>query len=218
MSKTANLIFIIGLLVAVFFFATYDLTESPHTWYDEGAIIQRAITYLRYGTMHYQVAPDQFSSAAFDSTGYPVIYPIALAFKYFGIGLLPARAVMAVFILLLVLTAYTLIKRTAGSYYAAAAALLLGTFPPLYGNGKNVLGEIPGLFFLFLFLFCLHFLEKGGFKNKFFLVLGCLTAGLCFSTKPNFIMLLPALAIASLILKRKEIFNFRILGYFLPAF
>ncbi|OGY64304.1 MAG: hypothetical protein A3I89_01280 [Candidatus Harrisonbacteria bacterium RIFCSPLOWO2_02_FULL_41_11] len=218
MSKTANLIFIIGLLVAVFFFATYDLTESPHTWYDEGAIIQRAITYLRYGTMHYQVAPDQFSSAAFDSTGYPVIYPIALAFKYFGIGLLPARAVMAVFILLLVLTAYTLIKRTAGSYYAAAAALLLGTFPPLYGNGKNVLGEIPGLFFLFLFLFCLHFLEKSGFRSRRFLVLSGLAAGLCLSTKPNFLLFLPALVIALLIFKKKEVWNWDVARYFLPAF
>src|SRR3989344_5252003 len=119
MSRASNLIFVIGLLAAAFFFSTYQLMESPHTWYDEGAIIQRAINFLRYGTMHYQVAPNQFSSAALDSTGYPVIYPIALAFKYFGIGLLPARAVMAVFILLLVLTAYTLIKRTAGSYYAA---------------------------------------------------------------------------------------------------
>jgi hypothetical protein len=26
------------------------------------------------------------------------------------------------------------------------------TFPVLYGNGKNVLGEVPGLVFLFIFL------------------------------------------------------------------
>ena len=108
MAKDYNLIFLIGILAAVFFFATYQLAESPHTWYDEGAIIQRAINFLHYGTMHYQMAPGQFSSAVFDSTGYPVIYPISLAFKYFSIGLLQARAVMAVFILLLVLTVYFL--------------------------------------------------------------------------------------------------------------
>ena len=100
MIKAHNRFFLIGILAMVLFFSTYQLTESPHTWYDEGAIIQRAINFLRYGTMHYQVAPDKFSSAAFDSTGYPVIFPISLTFKYFGIGLLQARAVMVVFLLL----------------------------------------------------------------------------------------------------------------------
>src|SRR3989338_7685115 len=134
----------------LFFLSTYRLTESPPIWTDEGHLIQVAMNAALHGPQaQLQVAPGKFESGAFSATtGYPALFPVAVAFSLFGVTLVSARLVMAVFILLFVFVAWRLAVRHLPLPLPAHALLLLSTFAPLYGNGNNVLGEIPGLLFL----------------------------------------------------------------------
>jgi 4-amino-4-deoxy-L-arabinose transferase-like glycosyltransferase len=71
---------------------------------------------------------------------------------------------------------------------------LVATFAPLYGNGKNVLGEVPGLLFVLLFLLCVRYIESGKSTERLFLFAG-LMLGLAVVTKPIFLLLLPVVGL-----------------------
>jgi 4-amino-4-deoxy-L-arabinose transferase-like glycosyltransferase len=192
------------ILLVVLGFGTWHLTESPAIWGDEGLLIELSVNLARHGKMMSQIAPNQFVSGAFMTTGFPVIYPVAASFAVFGFGILQARSVMVIFMLLAVAAVFVYAKRLFGTRNAAFAALLIATFPPFYGNGKNVLGEIPGLFFMVLFLLTVHHLETSEKKRRLFFLLSGITAGLCLATKPIFLTLLPAI-VGGVILARKKI-------------
>ena len=98
------------VFLGVLFLATYKLTESPPTWMDEGLIIQPVKNLVESGVYEVQIAPDHFVSPSFISTSYPVTFPIALSFKLFGVGLLQARAVMVLYILLFISVVFLLCK------------------------------------------------------------------------------------------------------------
>ena len=189
-----------GLLAVVLaftlLFSLYKLTEAPPTWYDEGMIVQLSMNMVLHGTLATQVAPGDFASAAYTSTGFPVTVPIAVSFALFGISLASARAVMVVYIVLLLCASYYFLERLAGKRIALFSAALLATFAPLYGNGKNVLGEVPGLFFFILSLtFAYKMFEEGKWTKKNALLAG-IFFGLCVATKPTFLVLGPAALIA----------------------
>lgn len=186
---------VIALAAFVLYLATSHLTESPPTWFDEGQLIQIALNQSLHGvSVVQQVAPGELASAALSgTTGYTVTLPIAAAFKIFGADLLVARSVMVVFLVLYVFSAWRLIRNEPLSLYALA---LLATFAPLYGNGKNVLGEIPGLFFLVCFLLCVRRIEHNG-DGRLFLAAG-LFLGLAVATKPPFLLVLPSIALVAL--------------------
>ena len=93
-----------------------------------------------------QLAPEKITPISHLTVGYPLIYPLALLFKIFGISILKARVLMVFFIMSLVLISYLAIKKRYGLNQSLLSIALLVTFPPLYGNGKSVLGEVPGLF------------------------------------------------------------------------
>jgi 4-amino-4-deoxy-L-arabinose transferase-like glycosyltransferase len=88
-----------------------------------------------------------------------------------------------------------LIRELFGSGAAIWSLLALSSFGMLYGNGRSVLGEVPGLFFLTLTLLFLHRLERSSYADLRMYVLSGLAAGLCIVTKPIFILLLPAVGI-----------------------
>lgn len=188
------------LLVAVvcfaFLYSLYQFTEVPPTWYDEGLIVQLAMNLERYGSMATQTAPGVFVSGAYTSTGFPVVAPIAMSFALFGTSLASARAVMVIFVVLLILAAYLFVKRFAGQKVALWSAVLLVSFSSLYGNGKNVLGEVPGLFFLCLFLIFAHAIFAGGVVTRKNAILVGLFFGLCIVTKPTFLVLGGAVFVA----------------------
>ncbi|MBI2618389.1 glycosyltransferase family 39 protein [Candidatus Kaiserbacteria bacterium] len=207
-----------ALVLVVLFFSTYRLTESPPVWYDEGIYHQSAINLLRAGDFGLQVEPDVFASASNSTVGFPLIYPVALSFGLFDVGVLQARSVMVVFILLLVFYAYFLLKNLFGFKVAAYSSSLLATFPVLYGNGKSTLGEVPGMFFLILFLFFIYKLEESDFKDIRWYILAGLAGGLCVVTKPIFFILLPALAFSVFFLRKKITFIIKPILIFVFAF
>lgn len=177
------------------FFATHRLSEAPHIWYDEGYFTQTAQNLALFGKQAIQVAPGEFVSASTVSGGYPFIAPIALSYKLFGIGVWQGRAAMVVFILAFFLAAVYLVTLLFGMRFALWSAFLIASFPMLYGIGKNVLGEVPGLFFLMLTLIGLVYLQRSGYRSLPAYAVSAVAAGLCVVTKPIFILLLPALAL-----------------------
>jgi 4-amino-4-deoxy-L-arabinose transferase-like glycosyltransferase len=195
---------LLGLFAVIFFYATYKLTESPPTWYDEGIYIQVAHSFAENGTQSVQVAPGEFKRIEFLTVGFPVIAPVAASIKMFGYSVFAARIPMVIFILLFAASVWWLMYRLAGPREALLSLLLVATFPLLYGNGKNVLGEIPGLLFSCLSLIALYRLELDNFKGaKNYFLLG-LAAGLTAASKPVFLLLPGAIAIV-LIFRLKKI-------------
>jgi 4-amino-4-deoxy-L-arabinose transferase-like glycosyltransferase len=138
-----------------------------------------------------------------------VTLPIVLSFKLFGVGLLQARAVMVIFMLAFLVALFILGKKVFENKWLALASLaLIVSFPPLYGNGKNVLGEVPGLFFLFVFLILIHNIWKGDRRPGPYAVAG-LFLGLAIATKPIFILLVPAVVavFGYALIRRRETFG-----------
>ena len=217
-NKKYEAIFLFCLLLFTLFFSAYKLTESPPIWFDEANYIQVAINFMDQFEQTIQVAPEELLPATYLTAGYPLLYPLSLSFKYFGIGLLQARIVMLIFIIALVLMSYLLIRKLFGFKIAMWSSLLLATFPPLYGHGKNVMGEIPGIFFLILFFYTIYKIEAKNYKNSIYYILAGLSAGLCISSKPVFIILLPAIFLALIVCRKKINFYWQSFFYFLLAF
>lgn len=187
------------LLVLICFalsYSLYQFTEVPPTWYDEGMIVQLAMNLERYGSMSTQTAPGVFVSGAYTSTGFPVVAPVATLFALFGTSLASARAVMVIFVVLLILASYFFVRRFADQKMALWSTILLVSFSSLYGNGKNVLGEVPGLLFLCLFLVFAHALFEEGKVSRKNAILAGFFFGLCIVTKPTFLVLGGAVFVA----------------------
>ena len=188
-----NLLFGLGVLIilsGVIFSSFYKLSESPVTWTDEGLIVQTSKTMVERGVYGFQVAPTEIISPSFISTSFPVTFPITLSFHLFGVSLLHARLVMAMYIIALFLAVF-LLFRDKIKEVVLWTLFLIGSFPPLYGHGKNVLGEVPGLFLLLLSAFFLKSTQDDQDNLVKWSLFG-LFFGLSIATKPIFILTAPA--------------------------
>lgn len=202
------------LLVA----ATYHLTESPGIWYDEGFYTQTATNVALHGREAIQITPDTYVTASQVTVGYPVIYPVALSYRLFGVSVLSGRAVMVGFMLLAGLAAYFLARRLMAPRVAALSFLAVATLPVLYGNGKSVLGEVPGMAYVLISLLVLVQLERTGYRRSaLWLLLGVMT-GLAAATKPIFILFPIALCMVWLSNFRKIPLTVRSFAYGLVGF
>lgn len=128
----------------------WRLTDYPTPWYDEGSHLHVPKTLLRYG----QYA--DYSSDGFRyygptiGVGPTVLLPIAAVFSVFGEGLFQARLLIVVYLWAALAAFYVLARRLGGAPLAwVATALLLGTRGvALLEYGRQVLGEVPGFFFV----------------------------------------------------------------------
>lgn len=195
----AEIFGVIALFALITFASTYKLAESPGVWSDEGYLLQASKSLAIHGAQFLQVAPGQFVSTASVTVGYPLLAPIALSFKLFGIGLLQARVVMAFYILAFCAASYALMRVLFNPRMALWSLAPVAGFAQLYGNGRAVLGEVPGLFFFMLTLLMLDRLERSGYRDMRLYAFFGLSAGLSFVTKPIFILMLPAFLIAYLV-------------------
>jgi 4-amino-4-deoxy-L-arabinose transferase-like glycosyltransferase len=214
-SKIALVFVCLGLAI---FFSLYKLTESPPVWYDEGIFTQISVNSAVFSNDNIQVAPGSFVSRAFVNGGYTFLQPITWAYQIFGVGVLQSRIVMALFILALVLLMFFASYRMFGLNSAILATFLCVTFPVLYGNGKNVLGEVPGLVFLFIFLASVFEIEKRNFTGVWLYILAGLSGGLCLSTKPIFFLLAIATFVGVLIHRKSIRWNIKGLSLGLVSF
>lgn len=214
---------VLAVCIALFA-ATYHLAESPAIWYDEGFFEQLAINVSRGGAQAMELSPGHYLSSWSISAGYPLIYPMAVSFATFGVSVFTARIVPATYLVLFVIASYFFVRRQYGELPAGIAALLMATFPLLYGNGKSVLGEVPALFWFTLGLIALQTLEKSTFKNVYTSFLAGLFLGLSFAAKFTFMLVVPA-ALVVLILRFRtlrteltlKVFWAGVIGFILPV-
>jgi hypothetical protein len=137
----------------------YNLANYPTIWWDEGIFSETAANLVQHGRYAFTVqSPNQLHDLDFRiSVGPMVILPVALAYKVFGVGVTPGRAVAGVYVVLAFLALFLGARRLFGPGAALLAVALpfLGT-EVLYW-GRSVIGDIPALG---LFLFGLWFLLK----------------------------------------------------------
>ncbi len=186
------------LVILTLFFASYCFTTSPASWFDEGMYYQIAKNVATDGVWGIQLAPGNYKDISLISVGYSVFYPGILAFKIFGDSIATLRLVAILFLLGCVLTFYALARKLYGAPSAFWSTLFLITFSPLYGNGKNFLGEVPGLFYFFLGLLLLTSLPPLGKKRVWCAILGGVILGLGASAKSVYLLMVPAVGIAYL--------------------
>jgi 4-amino-4-deoxy-L-arabinose transferase-like glycosyltransferase len=181
--------------VVVLFLVTYNLTEYPLNWYDEASILHVPKALVRFGVYA------DYSSEGFRhygptvSVGPTVMLPIAGAFWLFGVGLLQARLVMALYLMATIYVFHRLSDVLGGRRFALVVTMLLvaSRGPRLLEFGRQVLGEVPALFFVVAGLW-LWFAgwEKAGWKR---LVVVGLLLGLATVTKYQYLLFLgPTLA------------------------
>lgn len=185
-----------GLIAVLLFLALYNLTSYPTTWYDEGSHLHVPKTLVRLGTYADLSSEGLRYYGPTIGVGPTVLLPIAGSFMLFGIGLLQARLVIVLYLLGTIIVFYRLAKVMDGSKLAWVACALLVTSRGvgLFEYGREVLGEVPALFFIISGLF-LWFGAWEGASWRRLVAVGILL-GLAVVTKTQFfIFLAPALAL-----------------------
>ncbi len=129
------------------------LSSAPTLWWDEGWTMAVARNWIEHG--HYgqflsgQPAPLGLAAA------FPIVAPVALSFRLFGVGIWQARLPFV----LITLAAFVFIYLLANQLYSrhvatGAVAVLLLTSTNWWLNpilmGRQVLGEVPALLFLLI--------------------------------------------------------------------
>lgn len=180
---------IVGIAV-ILFLALYNLTNYPLPWFDEGSHLHVPKTLVRFGVYA------DYSSEGFRhygptiGVGPTVMLPIAASFELLGIGLWQARLVMVVYLLATIYLFHRLGGYLGGLKLAWVATALLVTSQgiALIEYGRQVLGEVPGLFFVVAgILLWFTAWEKAGWRR---LGLVGLLLGLAMVTKHQYLLLL----------------------------
>jgi 4-amino-4-deoxy-L-arabinose transferase-like glycosyltransferase len=183
--RPASLGFWAGVLLAVLILtgSFYNLANYPSIWWDEAIFSETAANLVQHGRYAFTVqSPNQLNDLDYRiSAGPAVILPVALAYKLFGVSLVPGRLVAGLYLVLVFLGLFLGARRLCGPGAAllAVALALLGT--DAFYWGRSVLGDIPALA---LFLFGVYFLIRGlEDRSTWPLFLGGLFLGLAFDAK-----------------------------------
>ena len=190
-THTVLLVVFSALFAALLF---YGFPDSSAPWFDEGIHLNLARTIAEDNIFSLRTAPGEFvnEKPLLITTNFPLLFPVALSFKLFGIGLWQAKIVMIGFLAVFAYLAYALAKKLYGKESALFAFALLVTFLPLYGNGKSVLGEIPGLVFFLGGLLLVHR------EKEWPMFFAGILFGLAAATKSSFLIMLGAVAVGEL--------------------
>lgn len=179
----------VTIIALLLFFSLWRLSDSPATWLDEGINLGIAKSFVEHGVYSLEIAPGKFIADRqfLITTNYPILLPVALMIKLGGANLPSARLAAVAYLWLFCLAAFILTKRRYGTPAALFTIAFIVSFAPFYGNGKVVLGEIPGLTF---FLFGLIVRDGAVTARRLF---WCgLLFGIAIAAKPFFLIILPA--------------------------
>jgi hypothetical protein len=186
---------IVGALII--FLALYNLTNYPLSWFDEGSHLHVPKTLVRFGVYADHSSEGFRYYGPTVGVGPTILLPIAAAFELLGVGLLQARLVMVLYLLAAIYAFYRLAHQLGGPRLALVSVALLVSSPgiSLLEYGRQVLGEVPGFFFLVTGLgLWFGAWETTGWRR---LGLAGVFMGLAMITKNQYLMLLaPALAAA----------------------
>ncbi|MEO7912510.1 MAG: glycosyltransferase family 39 protein, partial [Roseiflexaceae bacterium] len=179
----------IVLLVVALILALYNLEYSPRTWQDEGGTLSLARTLVEDGVYAIRNSDGYQTFGTVQSVGPTVILPIALSFKLFGVGLLQARLVMALWLVFTLFAFYNLGRELFGVRSAILAVLLILSFPfGLVMLGRQALGEVPGICLLLSgSLAWIHAIRANNYR---YYALTGLLFGLAMITKSQYIVMI----------------------------
>ena len=139
------------LALVVFGTGAFHLESLPPFWFDEGWTTCAARTWVEQG--HYGCLLQGEPASPVLSAHFPVVASVAASFRLFGVGVWQARMVGLLYTYGAFLLLYYLADRLYGRKVALATLVLVILFPlkwqihPLI-VGRQVLGEMPMLFFL----------------------------------------------------------------------
>jgi len=181
----------IPLLLLIFLLAVYHLDTYPPFWFDEGVHLQPPKNLVLYGEY---ALMDSGVLRRFDpllSVGPPLLLPIAAAFHLLGIDLWPARFVTVGYLMLTTAVFYRLARQLYGGRTASLALGLLILSPGLefVRLGRQVMGEIPALFYFLLGMSL--WVQATRSRRMVLLVLAGLGLGLAMVTKTVYGLILP---------------------------
>jgi hypothetical protein len=174
-----------SLLILLIFLlaATAYLETVPLFWWDEGWTSSVARNWVEFG--HYgRLLMGEKAPAGLEAA-FPVTGAVALAFKFFGIGLFQARLAIVIYMAGALALLLYLARRFYGSRIACATLFVLLLMP---GNrwthflfmGRQVLAEVPALFFLLAGYTCFLWV---GERSRTFLLASILFWSIAIITK-----------------------------------
>lgn len=152
--RARPLLIAIGI-AAVLALALVNLDAYPATWFDEGQYLHVPKALLQHGVYADWSSDGPRYYGPTTAAGPTVLLPIAGSFAIFGTGLLQARLVIIVYLLLGLALCYFVAARTATPRIAllATALLLASRGAATLPWGRQVLGEVPALTFVLAGLF-----------------------------------------------------------------
>ncbi|MBO9323545.1 MAG: glycosyltransferase family 39 protein, partial [Roseiflexus sp.] len=200
-------IVVIVLFAAAALLATINLPYAPRTWFDEGSHLHVPETLVRYGKYaDISATPDGGVEFRYHGPtigiGPTIMLPVAAVYQAFGIGLTQARLVIVIYFAIAVVAGYALAQRLYGGWPALIAlALLLASrtvnYEGLIEYGRQVLGEAPGVAFVFLGMLAWLTALKTATElsaqrtHLIWSVLAGLGFGMALVTKNQFVLIVP---------------------------
>ncbi|MEK7138472.1 MAG: glycosyltransferase family 39 protein [Patescibacteria group bacterium] len=182
---------VLGIILGfVAFISLRTLTSQPRYFFDEAGVVETAHNFATDGKLDIMVSPNTLSGYPhlFNATGYTVSLPLALIFKLSHVSLFSGRLRMLVWLLITIWSIFYVIRAFWGKLAGLCATALVASFAPFYGNGMQIMGEVPGFVFLIWGFYWL--LKKQNLK-----ITGLLF-GLSAISKPSmYILLLPSFLI-----------------------
>lgn len=181
-AHTIALGLMMGLVVCL---SVYHLQDSPRTWFDEGIYLSLAKNVAQHGVYGMFSTPSTIIPTDAITVGYPVIFPLAALLYIFGSSMLVARLFAITWIFALLVVVYRYVSEKVNAKAGLLSIAFLAVFSPLYGNGKNVLGEVPGLVFVFVSVWAYERLCTSS-RLRYAVISGS-AAALAAATKPIFL-------------------------------
>jgi 4-amino-4-deoxy-L-arabinose transferase-like glycosyltransferase len=146
------------LVVLLLLAMTVRLDRLPPLWWDEGWTLTVARTWVERG--HYGLLNEGRFAPPELAANFPIVAPIALSFRLFGVGVWQGRFVIALFSLATLALLHYLARRLYNRPVANATLFVLLLMPiyqglhPVY-IGRQVLAEMPMLFYALAGYACL---------------------------------------------------------------
>ncbi|MFQ3632587.1 ArnT family glycosyltransferase [Roseiflexus sp.] len=195
------------LFVVAALLVTVNLPYAPRTWFDEGSHLHVPKTLVQHGK-YADISATADGGIEFRyhgptiGIGPTIMLPVAAVYHLFGVGLTQGRLVIVIYFAIALVAGYVLARRLYDRWTALIAlAFLLASrtvnYEGLIEYGRQVLGEAPGVAFVFLgmlaWLAALRTAAQPAMRRSHWVwsVLAGLGFGLALVTKNQFVLIIP---------------------------
>jgi len=148
--RLLNGVFWALLISLLLFLLLYRLNDFPSVWWDEGWTLDAARNWIVHGHLGHYL--DGLPVPPRIPVRFPVVVPVALSMKIFGVGTWQGRLPGVVFTLLSLGLAFFLSSKMYNRRTGFATLFLMLCLSPLYFHpiviGRQVLAEMPMMFYL----------------------------------------------------------------------